>query len=100
MWRGPWKCEKCGAKELPNNGLHQYQRGPYDWTWCGGHPVPYDRRAVSDEIVEEMARALAESLAHHEYCGWGDRWERECADEEKLPDKIESALSRYRAASK
>ena len=38
-----------------------------------------------------LKAVLGESRDHHEYCGWGDSWERECA--EPLQKKIEEALS-------
>lgn len=43
-----------------------------------------------------LLEALQASLQHHEYCGWGDEWERGCAREQKLQDKIEAAVKRGR----
>jgi hypothetical protein len=39
-----------------------------------------------------LAEALQEAAQHLDYCGYGDKWERECAYEAKLPQKIEAAL--------
>lgn len=47
------------------------------------------------EIMLGYATALEllkESYDHHEYCGWGDTWERECARDSKLPERIQKAL--------
>jgi len=32
---------------------------------------------------------------HLDYCGYGDRWERECADAAKLPNVIQSAIQSW-----
>jgi hypothetical protein len=53
MWRGPYGCELCHTDWFLYPGA-----GELGGCICGGKLVPYDRRAVSDEIVEEMARAL------------------------------------------
>lgn len=31
---------------------------------------------------------------HHEFCGWGDSWERSCARKSKLPARISNFLDR------
>lgn len=55
-------------------------------------------RAIEQGIIpikdfRIVAEALMAAQRHLEYCGFGDNWERECADEEKLPQKIEEAVS-------
>lgn len=45
-------------------------------------------------LVEELRDALEAAKHHLEYCGYGDRWEADCAREEKLQEKIEAALKR------
>lgn len=42
----------------------------------------------------ELLKALQKAQAHLEYCGWGDSWERECANEDKLPAKIQTAIDK------
>ena len=37
---------------------------------------------------------LKESQEHHEFCGWGDRYERECALNSGLDEKIDEAIKR------
>lgn len=37
--------------------------------------------------------ALKAAEEHLEYCGYGDRWERECAFGAELPTKIQEALN-------
>lgn len=45
-------------------------------------------RLVSEQLLE----ALVAALEHLEYCGYGDSWERSCARESKLPQKINQAI--------
>ncbi len=52
-----------------------------------------EMRTLLQELVpafKDLFKALSKSLEHHEYCGWGDNWERECAVE--LNKEIEAAL--------
>lgn len=46
------------------------------------------------EIFELVYDALKDAEFQLDYCGYGDSYERECARESKLPEKIESALAR------
>lgn len=48
-------------------------------------------------VLEELVEALELAKEHLEYIGYGDRYERECARDEKLPEKIEAALARAKA---
>ena len=43
--------------------------------------------------VNELREALQLASDHLDYCGYGDSYERECARESKLEEKIEQALS-------
>jgi hypothetical protein len=45
-----------------------------------------------DRLIKTLTEALRAASEHLDYCGYGDRWERECAMEQKLDDKIEAAL--------
>jgi len=47
-------------------------------------------RAINAELLEMLMAAQA----HLEYCGWGDAFERQCARDEGLPEKITAAIAR------
>lgn len=40
----------------------------------------------------QLYDALNDAHAHLEYCGYGDKWERECAKEAQLEQKIQAAI--------
>lgn len=42
----------------------------------------------------DLLKALQDAQAHLEYCNYGDNWERECAKEQKLSEKIEAAIEK------
>jgi hypothetical protein len=46
--------------------------------------------AAAPDLLEVLK--LAEQ--HLEYCGYGDSYERECARDEKLPQKIATAIAK------
>ena len=48
-----------------------------------------------EHVVKQLAEALAEAKEHLEYCGYGNKWEREIARESKLQEKIKEALLGY-----
>lgn len=41
-----------------------------------------------------LAKLFQEAVAHLEYCGYGDNYERECADADKLPQRLERMSKR------
>ena len=43
---------------------------------------------------KKLADSFQEALAHLEYCGYGDSYERECAREDKLPQRLEQMEKR------
>ena len=43
---------------------------------------------------KKLADLFQEALAHLEYCGYGDSYERECAREDKLPQRLEKMEKR------
>ncbi len=45
------------------------------------------------KVIRKLHNTLEEAEAHLEYCGYGDSWERECAEASKLEDKITKALA-------
>jgi hypothetical protein len=42
---------------------------------------------------EELVKGLSDAIEHLNYCGWGDRWERECAENlrKELPELLKKA---------
>ena len=49
------------------------------------------------DAADALREALRAAEQHLEYCGYGDRWERECARSAKLPEQIVDALAAYDA---
>lgn len=45
-------------------------------------------------LAKELQKVLADASAHLDFCGYGDKWERECARESKLEERIEAVLTR------
>lgn len=45
--------------------------------------------------ISELVNLLAEAHEHLLYCGFGDAWERECAQALNLPKRLKEALERY-----
>lgn len=56
------------------------------------------RRVAEKSVIKInlLIEALTAARDHLEYCGYGDRWERECAQADKLPEKIEQALNNFK----
>jgi acyl-CoA reductase-like NAD-dependent aldehyde dehydrogenase len=54
---------------------------------------PMDNQQLLSEAnarVKQLTKALQAASDHLDYCGYGDKWEREVS--EKLPKQIERAL--------
>ena len=51
---------------------------------------------TADALIERLRESLEEAQDHLEYCGYGDEYERECADAQGLPELIEDALKAAR----
>jgi len=49
---------------------------------------------VNKEAALDLLLALKAAKDHLEYCGYGDSWEKECAREQKLEEKIDAAISK------
>ena len=47
-----------------------------------------------EPLIKEMYEALKAAEGHLDYCGYGDKWERECAYDSKLPETIDKALAK------
>lgn len=61
--------------------------------YCEDHQGNHSHYAKHNCVVCTLIAALEAAHAHLEYCGYGDSWERECAVEEKLDQKITDALT-------
>lgn len=48
-----------------------------------------------NNIINTLGDVLQMAYDHLEYCGYGDSWERECADSQMLSTRIESALELF-----
>lgn len=46
-----------------------------------------------NEVFEQVLNALKDARDHLDYCGYGDRWEHECAVAQKLPETIDCAIA-------
>jgi len=44
-------------------------------------------------LETQLLEALEAAHEHLGWIGWGDSYERECADESKLEEKIEAAIA-------
>lgn len=44
------------------------------------------------KLIQQLGEALQEASDHLDYCGYGDKWERECAEASGLRPKVEAAL--------
>ena len=49
-------------------------------------------------LERQLYDALLAASDHLDYCGYGDSWERECAVEHKLEERITQALEATRRA--
>ncbi len=62
--------------------------------WIHGAHPPHVQNQIK-RLVATVDKALAllkESTDHHNFCGYGDSYERECANEAKLPERLEDFL--------
>ena len=55
-----------------------------------------ERVASLEAKVKVAEEALDEAITHLDYCGYGDSYERECAKENNLPERLEAALAKLR----
>jgi len=51
-------------------------------------------RLTKDKIIKMLYEALTLAKEHLDYCGYGDAWEREAAEHQKLPETIAEALEK------
>lgn len=45
------------------------------------------------DLEKILLEALIKAKEHLEYCGYGDKWERECAEAANLPVVIDIAIA-------
>jgi hypothetical protein len=43
-------------------------------------------------VLQQVLTALVDASDHLDYCGYGDSWERECAQAQGLKQKIKEAI--------
>lgn len=65
----------------PDDGIIKEWDGT---TWV---PVP-----TVIEVMTQLYNALQAAEDHLSYCGYGDKWERECAEQRGLEKQISAAL--------
>lgn len=56
--------------------------------------VPHEETARLIAAAPDLLAALKAASEHLDYTGYGDSWERECAREEKLEERINAAISK------
>lgn len=71
----------------------EFEREKITAEWTGGVSEE-EHKALRIQLHEAML-LLAEARDHLEYCGYGDRWERECAREAELPQRLDAYISAY-----
>ncbi len=55
--------------------------------------MPKNLTKITDiEKIKSLKNALKAAQSHLEYCGYGDKWERECAESSNLSGIIGEAL--------
>lgn len=62
---------------------------------------PYHTESSAREVARYVARRISKltktleaAEQHLDYCGYGDKWERECADASGLPKLIAKVLNK------
>jgi hypothetical protein len=73
---------------------NEYGHREYIGSTSGNAHANAARLALCWNTHDDLVEALEAAESHLDYCGYGDEWERECA--EGLPEKIASALSAAR----
>ena len=44
---------------------------------------------MDEKVFKELVKLFAEMADHLDFCGYGDQYERECARDDKLPQRVE-----------
>lgn len=53
-----------------------------------------NEKVVPFSEYKQLALLFQEAVAHLEFCGYGDKYERECARDDKLPERLEKMTGR------
>lgn len=63
---------------------------------AGLEPVDVESQArLALKVAAEILEVLKLAEQHLSYCGYGDSWERSCADHDKLPERISEVIEKY-----
>jgi hypothetical protein len=54
--------------------------------------TPAEIETLKQEI-KDVQEAFQEASSHLDYTGYGDKWERECAEHANLPEKVSNGLA-------
>jgi hypothetical protein len=60
-----------------------------------GSMTDKEHTKLAAKHAKELVALLAEARNHLEYTGYGDSWERSCAVETKLPERLNEMLERF-----
>lgn len=52
------------------------------------------RQAEHENLIRELVSALVGAAEHLDWIGWGDRYERDCAAEAGLQNRVGSAIEK------
>jgi len=83
VW-APVKCN-CGSAVCQTHGLNT---GTF-YQGSGFHSLEEAQIAAAAPLAISL---LLEAMEHLEYCNYGDKWESECADAAKLPERLEAFM--------
>lgn len=87
-------CPKCG---LPmSQDVFTRVTEPCCWATDSTGCLIRQRSDMGKRLAEVVA-VLREASNHLDFCGYGDSYERECARDDKLPQRIKAILEREKA---
>ena len=52
----------------------------------------------AEALLAKATKGLRAAVDHLDFCGYGDTYERECADALKLPKRLDALLAKLEAA--
>jgi hypothetical protein len=79
--------------ELNHDYVHKELQQILDSTDAKDSLAPEGETSAVKPTYEELVKGLSDAIEHLNYCGWGDRWERECAENlrKELPELLKKA---------